>query len=575
MDITILSDLAIVFGSAVATAVFFGRFRFPNETGFILAGCLIGPNVLALVKDLHRVEVMAELGVILLLFGIGMDMPLDRLRLLWRPILLAGTLQVAATALAFFAAVRVWGMSWQVAVLVGLMLAISSTAVTIRNLEDRGEIDAPHGRLALGILVFQDMCVIPMLLVVPFLGGKGAGLMGGLAALFKGAVVMAAVLAVSRNLVPAILNRIARTMRRDLFVLTVSFLCVGTAWFTSIMGMPLAAGAFVSGLLVARSDFRHQALSDVIPFREVFTSLFFVSIGMLFDPVEAFRVPGLILSGLAGVLLLKFLVIFVVGMVLRLPLRVSILAAIILSQVGEFSFVLLRAGQGEGILVGPITGTLTSIVILSMLITPLLASFGPTLAAGASRIRVLTRIMAVKEPTEEPENFLRDHVIIAGYGVSGKTAATALKESKIPLVVLDLNPENVQEAVADGHLAYFGDVTSATVLRALGFHRARALVVVVNDPEAAARAIRAARSIDREIVIVVRGRYLGTAPLLYAAGATTVISAELEASVEVTAHLLGMFQIPESEIQHHRELIREESFRPLEQKQVTENTEKT
>ncbi len=556
MEIHVLSDLAIVFGAAVLMGVLLGRVRLPSEAGFILAGCLIGPNVLALVEDLHRVEAMAELGVILLLFGIGMDMPLDRLRLLWKPILLAGTLQVAGTALAFFAAVRVFGLPWQAAILVGLMLAVSSTAVTVRNLEDRGEIDAPHGRLALGILLFQDMCVVPMLLAIPFLGGKGADLAAGVAALVKGVIILAAVMAVSRYLVPVALERAARTMRRDLFVLTVSFLCVGTAWLASTLGVPLAAGAFISGLLIARSDFRHQALSDVIPFREVFTSLFFVSIGMLLDPAEAFRAHSVILSGLAGVLLLKFTVIFLVGMVLRLPLRVSVLAAVILSQVGEFSFVLARAGEGEGILSGSLTGNLTGIVILSMFVTPLLASFGPTLAAGASRIRVLTRLMAVKEPPEEPEEVLRDHVIVAGYGVSGMAAANALKSARVPLVVLDLNPENVRMAMADRHLAYFGDVTSTTVLRAVGIHRARVLVIVVNDPEAAARAIRAARSLDDDVQILVRGRYLGTAPLLHDAGATTVVSAELEASVEVASHLLRMYDLPEEEVLHQQELIR-------------------
>jgi len=555
MDIAILSDLAVVFGAAIAIAVVIGPFRLPYETGFILAGCLIGPNVLALVKDIHRVEAMAELGVILLLFGIGMDLPLDRIKILWKPILLGGALQVSGTSLAVFGIVTVFGMPWQQASLIALMLAVSSTAVVVRCLEERSEIDAPHGRLALGILVFQDMCVVPMLLAIPFLSGKGADLAGGLTALGKGVAVMSLAVILSRKLVPAILGRVARTQRRDLFVLAVSFLCIGTAWLTSLVGMPLAAGAFISGLIVARSDFRHQALSDVIPFREVFASFFFVSIGMLLDPVGAFRAHGIILSGLAGILVLKFLVIFVVGVVLRLPLRVSILAAALLSQVGEFAFVLSRAGEAEGILSGALTGNLTSIVILSMLITPLIASFGPTIAAGAGRIGALTRFMDVDTPAEQGA-LMHNHAIIAGYGVTGRSAAAALKTAGVPLVVLDLNPENVRTAQADGHLAYFGDVTSPTVLRAVGVHKARVLLVVVNDPDAAARAIRSARNLDPELTIIVRGRYLGTAPLLYEAGATSVISAELEASVEVTAHLLKMYGVPEDEVERQRETVR-------------------
>ena len=568
MDVAILSDLTVVFGAASAIAVLLGPFRLPYETGFILAGCLIGPNVLALVKDLHRVEAMAELGVILLLFGIGMDLPLDRLKLLWKPILLGGTLQVSGTALVIFGILQMLGMAWQQSLLLGLVLAVSSTAVTVRCLEERGELDAPHGRLTLGILVFQDMCVVPMLLVIPFLGGKGADLVGGLTALGKGVIVLGIAVAVSHKLVPPVLDRVAQTRRRDLFVLAVSFLCIGTVWLMSLLKMPLAAGAFISGLIVARSDFRHQALSDVIPFREVFASFFFVSIGMLLDPMGALRAHSIILTGLAGILVLKFLVIFMAGMVLRLPLRVSILAAILLSQVGEFAFVMLRAGEAEGILTGPIAGNITSMVILSMLITPLLASFGPTLAAGASKIEALTRFMKVEEPPDQ-DTFLRNHAVIAGYGVSGRSVAFALRESGVPLVVLDLNPDNVRAATEEGHLAYFGDVSSPTVLRAVGIHRARVLLIVVNDPDAAAQAIRSARAIDPELTIVVRGRYLGTAPLLLAAGATTVISAELEASVEVTTHLLKMFQIPEINIQHYRKLIRDVSSGPPGKEQIT------
>jgi len=561
MDIFVLSDLTVVFGAAIVIALLIRPLRLPYETGFILAGCLIGPNVLALVKDQHRVETMAELGVILLLFGIGMDLPFDRLKLLWKPIILGGTLQVAGTTIMIFGAVRFFGVAWQQSMLVGLLLAVSSTAVTVRCLEERGEIDAPHGRLALGILVFQDMCVVPMLLAIPFLSGKGVDLGGALIAFGKGIVVLGIAVILSRELVPAILGQVARTQRRDLFVLAVSFLCIGIVWLTYLTGMPLAAGAFVSGLIVARSDFRHQALSDVIPFREVFASFFFVSIGMLLDPMGAFRSHSIILTGLAGIITLKFLVIFLVGtVVLRLPLRVSVLAAVLLSQVGEFAFVLSRAGEAEGILSGQITGNLTSIVILSMLITPLLASFGPTIAAGATRIGALTRFMEVDTPAEQEAN-IRNHTIIAGYGVSGQTAAYALRETGIPFVVLDLNPDNVSAAQAEGHMAYFGDVTSPTVLRAVGIHRARVLLVVVNDPEAAARAIRAVRSIDSEVEVVVRGRYLGNAPLLFSAGATMVISAELEASVEVTAHLLRIYGVPEDEVDRHREMVRSTSCR--------------
>ncbi len=550
-DLSFLKDIVIILTLALIVVSVFHQFKIPAIAGFILAGILIGPKGFGLVADSHEVELFAEIGVALLLFGIGLEMSLEKLRRLWRPIILGGLLQVGLTILISYTLGRLFGLSHPAALFVGFLLSVSSTAIVLRGLDRRGEVEAPHGRLTLGILVFQDLSVVPMMLLIPFLAASAGGTETGaslpdlFSALGRALGILIVVLLAARMIVPRLLAFVAATRQRHLFVLAVLLVCIGTAWFAASGGVSLAIGAFLAGMVVAGSEFRHQALADLIPFREAFTSMFFISIGMLLAPavfVEDFTPIALLL---VAILLGKSLVIFLSGIILRLPLRVTALTAVALAQVGEFSFVMINTAAGTGILTSSLETHLIAAAILSMLITPFAIRFGPKLAAGVGKVRALTKLMKVSTAAEAHEKTggLRDHVIIGGYGFTGVEVAYALKEAGINYVITDLNPENIRRASDAGEQVYFGDITNADTLVHLGAARASELVLAINDPSANERAVKAARSVAPDLHIIVRTRYLLDIEPLLAAGASEIIPAELEAAVEVTSRLLRRHQV--------------------------------
>ena len=538
-ELDFLRDLVVVFGAAIVVVALLKRVGVPSIAGFIVAGALVGPGALGLIGDVHQVEALAEVGVVLLLFGIGLELSLDRIRRLWRAVIIGGALQVAATILAVVVLSTAFGLSLGSAAFLGFVIAISSTAIVLRGLSARGELDAPHGRLAVGILIFQDLSVVPMILVLPFLAGTGGPTRDALAAMGLALAVLAGVLLATRLVVPPLLHVVSKTRQRDLFVLAVALVCMGTAWVASMAGISVALGAFLAGLVVSGSEYRHQALSDLIPLREVLASVFFVSVGMLLDTMGVMGRIAPILGLLVAILVGKFLIVLATAALMRLSLRVCVLTAAALCQVGEFSFVLLRAARGTPLIEEPLSGNLTVAVILSMLVTPFALQLGPRLAAGAGKVSRLIRLLDVPVPETESKNRgLTDHVIVAGYGVTGQELAECLAASGVPHIVVDLNSENVRMAARHGVPAYFGDITSLEVLEGLGVKRARELVVAVNDPDAAARAVRAARRIAPELNIIVRALYVIDIERLLQAGASDVVAAEAEAAAEISARIL-------------------------------------
>ena len=554
----ILQELLTILIAAVTVVALLQRLKVPSIAGFIIAGVIIGPNAFGLIENVHQVEVLAEAGIILLLFGIGLELPLENMRRLWQPILIGGGLQVGATILAVIAIATLLGLPLGPSVFLGFVVAVSSTAIVLRGLRARGEIDAPHGRLTLGILVCQDLCVVPMILAIPLLSGSFTSIWEPVIALLKATGVLVLVLVAARVVVPRLLHIIAQTGQRDLFVLTVSIVCIGIAWAMASVGISLALGAFLAGLVVAGSEYRHQALADIVPFREVFVSIFFVSVGMLLDPMDLVRDAGPILGLLIAIVLGKFTVVFLVSIAMRLPLRVCVLAGSALAQIGEFSFVLTRAAEGTALMEEPFAGNLTIAVILSMLITPVAIVLAPHLAAGAGRINALTRFLGVRSSEEAVGDVhaLRDHVIIAGYGVAGQELARSLKECGIAYVIVDLNAKSIRGATQKNEPAFFGDVTSPEVLESLAADRARELVLVLNDPGAAVRAIKAARRVAPNLAVMVRTRYLGDVEMLLAAGANDVMAAEVEASVEVASRVLSRHHVEQSMIDKQLSRIR-------------------
>jgi len=548
-ELVFLLDLVIILAAAVAVVAFLRRLGVPSIAGFIVAGTVIGPNALGLVQDIHQVETLAELGVVLLLFGIGLELSLNRVRRLWRPIAVGGAVQVGTTILIVLWLNDLFGRDIRSGLLLGFIIAVSSTAIVLRGLSTRGELETPHGRLALGILIFQDLCVVPMVLLIPVLCDTASAGTSVLVLLLKAAAVITGVLVASRLVVPRFLEAIARTRERDLFVLSVFLICLGTAWVVSTAGVSLALGAFLAGLVVSGSRYREQAISDLVPLRDVLASVFFVSIGMLLDLGNVLDNLLPILGLFGAIIVGKFIIIFLAASIMRLPARVGILTATSLSQVGEFAFVLLLAASGTGLLEEPLRGNLTVAIILSMLATPFGHALGPHLAAGLGKLNHLTRLLQVQTIAEiQKSESLRDHVIIAGYGLTGRGLARSLTQIGARYIIVDLNSENVREAARRGEPACFGDVTSAEVLEHLGVADASELVVAINDPDATARVTGAARLAAPDLRITVRTTYETDVKRLEKAGATHVVAAEAAAADTIIERVLRNFDnIPEDQ----------------------------
>lgn len=563
--IPILGELAIIAVIGVLVTVVLSRLRLPTVAGLLAAGALMGPFGGGLVTSVHDIEMLAEVGVVLLLFTIGLEFSLDRLRDIFRQVALGGVLQVGLTFGATVGVALAFGLSTGVSVFYGFVVALSSTAIVLRTLAERGELDAPHGRFIVGTLIFQDLCVVPMMLIVPLLatdatGAAAAGAIG--LALGKAAVVVVATIALARFVVPRVLTWVDASHSREVFLLAILALCIGTAFLTGLAGLSLALGAFLGGMVVADTEYGHRAMSDMLPLRDTFVSVFFVVLGMLFDPRVVLAQPLLVVALLGVFLVAKGVIATVAALAMRFPARVAWLAGVGLAQFGEFGFVLTRVGQSSGIVDGEAIAPLLAAGILSMFLTPVLVRLAPHITAGERLLAPLAQLIGVRsieEATASRAAPLSGHIVIVGFGVAGRLAARALHACGAPVVVLELNIENVRAGKAMGLPVYYGDATSQEALRHAGLDRAHLLVLLMNDPKAAERIVTTARRIAPDTAVMMRTRYLGERDRLLAIGADDIIAEEVEGAVEVVARLLRSLQIPRNVIDERIHALRTET----------------
>ena len=549
----LLRDLVVILAAAVAVVLVFRRLQLPAIAGFIVAGALLGPSGLGWVGNAENIGHLAEIGVVLLLFTVGLEFPLGEMRRLRRVLTVGGGLQVLLTTLATAAIASAWGTGAPKAVFLGFLVALSSTAIVLKGLTERGEVDAPHGRLIVGILLFQDLCVVPMILLVPALAGQGGGGVELARVLVMAVVVVAAALVLARWVVPRALHYVAASRGRDLFVLAVVLVGAGITWMTSLAGFSLALGAFLAGMVLADSEYGHQALSDSLALRDLFTSLFFVSIGMLLDVRTGFEQPGMVAGVVAAVLLGKAAIAGFAGLVLRFPVRIALLAGFGVAQIGEFSFVLARQGADLGLLAAGELRVFFAASVVTMFVAPLALRFGPGLAASASRFGGLHRLdSATSGVLAVPASQSDPRVVILGYGVGGELLAEVLNEAGVAYAALDLNGERVRQARRQGTPLYYGDVTSHEILERAGVAKATQVVVVLNDPRATLQAVRAAREVGPKAVIIARARYVGETHALLAAGADEVVAQELEASFTIIERVTREARLPRPERAGHR-----------------------
>ena len=561
-ELAVLGNLALIVGLAIPVAALAHRLRAPTLVGFLLVGVAIGPHGAALIPEPDAVAALAEIGVVLLLFEIGLELSLSQVLGWGASILAAGGLQVLGVMGLAAAAGPLLDLPLGQSLFYGALAALSSTAVVSKTLADRGELDAPHGREAMAILLFQDLAIVPLMLVLPLFaagGGAGgadpaAGAGGVWLRLGLGLAAMTALVAGGRFVVRWTLDRIVETRDRDLFTLCVGFFAVATALAAGAAGFSLAVGAFLAGLIISESEYGLQALDDVMPFRALFSGVFFTSIGMLLDLTVVGAHLPLFLGATVLVLAVKAAVAAGAVMARGRPPTTALATGLSLAQIGEFSFVLAAAGLPLGLFGAGHYQVFLAVAALSMMAAPFLVtasrSWAVRLAAGAPPAP------AGEEPAPAP----RDHAIVVGYGLAGRYLARMLQAAGIECVVIDQNPELVDAARRDGLAALYGDGAGHPVLARAGGGGARLVVFAISSPFDERRGVAAARLAAPGAAVVVRTRYVQSIDELMRLGAAEVVVEEFEASLELFARALERYEIPAARIAHELDAVRGEHY---------------
>lgn len=563
-DLPVLNDLLIILIASVPIAFAFKRLRLPAIAGFMITGIAIGPYGLGFIAEVEAIEVLAEIGVVLLLFTIGLEFSLRRILHMRRLVVWGGGLQVLVTVGVTAAAAVAVGLPMNHAVFAGFLVALSSTAIVLKTYMDQGETDAPHGRVAIGVLLFQDLVIVPMMLLVPILSGtKGSSALGIATTLGAAVLAVVAIVFVARAVMPFLLHHVVRLRTPEVFVIFIVIVSLGTSWVTARAGLSLALGAFIAGLVLSESEYSHQIVADILPFRDVFNSVFFISIGMLLSLGALASTWPIVLGLVVTLVVTKALVAAGVVRALGYSMRVAVIAGLGLAQIGEFSFVLAKVGLAEGLLTAESYQVFLGTAIVSMIVTPFLMKAAP---AAGYRVQALISPDSLLEASMLPDNEgqgYTDHVVIVGYGINGRNVARVLRSINIRYKVLELNPEAVRLAREHGEVIGYGDATRSEVLRHTGVERARILVIAIADPVASRHVVHQARQMNPGLHIIVRTRYMSELEELHQLGADQVIPEEFETSLEISARVLAAYGFPRITARRHKDRLRREGYQAL------------
>ncbi len=551
MNYQIFQDIILIFSLSIGVVLLFQRLKFPTIIGFLLTGIIVGPYGFKLIQSVHEVEILAEIGVVILLFTIGIEFSLSNLLRIKRAVLIGGTLQVVFTITAVFGLGQLLKLSPKEALFAGFLIALSSTAIVLKLIQERSEVYSPQGSNSLAILIFQDMAIVPLILITPLLG-KGGNVSTPVLfiALGKGIAILVLMVLFSKFVVPRLLFQVTRTRSRELFLLTILTLCLAVAWITHKVGLSPALGAFIAGLIISESEYSHQAFGYILPFRDAFASLFFVSIGMLFNPIILFSTPIVVGSIVLGVMVLKALIVLLVIILIGYPLRTAFLTAFYLCQVGEFAFILSKIGMKAELLSKNNYQIFIAISVITMAFTPLFISFSEKLVSLIMKIPFPDFMKAGYFNVSEIESEeRRNHLIIVGYGINGRNLARAAQKVGIKYIIIEMNPETVRIEKAKGEPIFYGDAMQEEVLKHADIGSAKVLVIAIGDPGAIFAITENARMLSSKVKIIVRTRFVGEMKELYALGADQVIPEEFEASIEIFSRVLTQYMVPHDDIE--------------------------
>lgn len=559
LNIPILTDIVVILALSIPVILLLHRFKLPSIVGFLITGILAGSRIFDLIPQ-EEVDILAEIGVILLLFTIGLEFSIPNLIRIKKAAFVAGSLQLVLTTLAF-GAVTYFGTYdfLPIAIFYGFLCTLSSTAIVLKILQIRGEMGSPHGQIILAVLIFQDIAVVPMMLLMPVLAGQSDDVfMAILMMIGKTALVLGVLVLISKFVIRQFLFLVAATKSKELFISAIIVICFSIAYLTSLAGLSLALGAFLAGLVISESEYAHEATSYILPFKEVFTSIFFISIGMLMDVsflIENWK--DILIMTLESLLIQSFMA-FWAAKALNVPFKTALLVALALCQIGEFAFVLARSGTEIGLMPIELYQYFLAMSVLTMAIAPILIMNGDRIAYFfAYQIpkpkmvqRWFTKKIKIPNFLQQSDRAnLSNHLIIIGYGLNGQILAKGAIKANIPLLIIEADPRRIKKNEDLQKYILFGDASHDEVLHHAHIEKARLVVITITDTEVTKMLIHKLKSIHSDVTIMVRNRKAVDLQAIEQAGADVIITDELETNMAIFTKTFAFYDLPYSESQ--------------------------
>jgi CPA2 family monovalent cation:H+ antiporter-2 len=582
----VLQDIVIILFSAIVIILTSSRFRIPSVVGFLLTGMIIGPYAAGFIKNTHDIEIFAEIGIVLMMFIIGIEFSVKKLHRIRKQIVFAGGGQVIITILIIAGIALLQGYEYNTAIFFGFLVSLSSTAIVLKLLQDRRQLDSPPGKIELGVLLFQDLCVVPMVVFTPILGlglSGGNDTSGALLEIGIAVVVINVVFFALWYLMPYILHAVVKTRLKEIFIIASLFMCLGMAALTNYLGLSLALGAFLAGLIISESKYSHQVVADILPFKEAFNSVFFISIGMLLDFGFVFENTAEVLSMGVSIFFIKAIIVFTLVLLLKYPIRVAVIAGFGLAQVGEFSFILAKLGISNGLISDEIFQSFLASSIFTMIITPFVFNLSPIAARQIERGRIFRPLKKLEKKRgnqstkegedEDQKEDLKNHTIIVGYGLNGKNLARILRSRNISYVIIELNPDSVNEAAKKNETVVYGDATKRHILEEARIKTAKVITFAISDPLVIDHAVATARFLNKEVYIIARTKYVLDIDRLYELGADTVFSEEYETSLEILAKVMMLYGLSKEAVNRELNELHKERYAQIRDKNAEERIE--
>jgi len=579
----ILQDIVIILFSAIVIILISSRFRIPSVVGFLLTGMIIGPYAAGFIKNTHDIEIFAEIGIVLMMFIIGIEFSVKKLHRIRKLIVFAGGGQVIITILVIAGLALLQGYEYKTAIFFGFLVSLSSTAIVLKLLQDRRQLDSPPGKIELGVLLFQDLCVVPMVVFTPILGlglSGGKDTSGALLEIGIAVLVINVVFFALWYLMPYILHAVVKTRLKEIFIIASLFMCLGMAALTNYLGLSLALGAFLAGLIISESKYSHQVVADILPFKEAFNSVFFISIGMLLDFGFVFGNTAEVLSMGVSIFFIKAIIVFTLVLLLKYPIRVAVIAGFGLAQVGEFSFILAKLGISNGLISDEIFQSFLASSIFTMIITPFVFNLSPIAARQIEKGRVFRPLKKLEKKRgnqstkegddEDQKEDLKNHTIIVGYGLNGRNLARVLRSRKISYVIIELNPDSVKEATLKNETIVYGDATKRHILEEAGIKTAKVITFAISDTLVIDHAVATARFLNKEVYIIARTKYVLDIDRLYELGADTVFSEEYETSLEILAKVMMLYGLSKEAVNRELNELHKQRYAQIRDKNAEE-----